>query len=87
MGAASVEKLERAGIRSVADFVAMPADKVRKLLTVTGQRTHELRGFPCYPFSPNPPTRKTIAVTRNFGRAITAMPEMREAIATYATRR
>jgi DNA polymerase V len=87
MGAASVEKLGRAGIRTVAEFIALPQDGVRKLLTVTGQRTHaELRALPCYPFSLNPPSRKTIAVTRSFGRPITAWPEMREAVATYVTR-
>lgn len=87
LGAASVEKLNRAGVRTVADFVAMPQESVRKLLTVTGQRTHaELQGMRCYPFSLHPPSRKTIAVTRSFGRPVTAWPDMREAVAAYITR-
>ena len=87
MGGASVEKLARAGVRTVAEFVALPQDGVRKLLTVTGQRTHaELHGLSCYPFFLNPPSRKTIAVTRSFGRPVTAWPDMREAVAAYITR-
>jgi len=87
MGGASVEKLAKGGIRSVADFVALPLDEVRKTLTVTGLRTHaELRGLSCYPFSLNAPTRQTIACTRSFGRMITEWEEMRQAVVTYVSR-
>ena len=87
MGGASVKKLACAGVHTVADFIAMPQESVRKMLTVTGLRTHaELQGISCYPFSLNPPSRKTIACTRSFGRSITAWQEMREAIASYMTR-
>lgn len=87
MGRASVKKLAAIGVRTVADFVAMPADLVRDMLTVTGQRTHaELRGISCMPFSEMPASRKSIACTRSFGRAVTSWDEMREAVATYAAR-
>lgn len=87
LGPASIDKLAQEGVRSVADFIALPHDGVRKLLTVTGQRTHaELRGIPCFPFSLNPPARKSIAVTRSFGQAVTEWSEMREAVAAYVTR-
>lgn len=87
MGRASIDKLGRLGVKSVADFVAMEADQVRDLLTVTGQRTHaELRGIKCFPFSMNPQPRKSIAVTRSFGQAVTSWEDMREAVAAYATR-
>lgn len=87
MGGASVEKLARAGVHTVADFIALPQESVRKMLTVTGLRTHaELQGTSCYPFSLNPPSRKTIACTRSFGRAVTGWNDMREAIASYMTR-
>lgn len=87
MGPASVKKLAAIGVRTVADFVAMPADLVRDMLTVTGLRTHaELRGISCIPFSEMPPSRKSIACTRSFGRAVTSWDEMREAVATYAAR-
>jgi len=87
IGRASIEKLASQGVRNVADFVALPQDTVRKTLTVTGQRTHaELRGTPCFPFAVHPPARKTLAVTRSFGRAVTDWDEMREAVSAYAAR-
>jgi DNA polymerase V len=87
LGRASVAKLEAAGAQSVADFVAMPQDQVRGLLTVTGQRTHaELRGVSCLPLSLAPPTKKMLATTRSFGAPVTTWEEMREAVASYATR-
>lgn len=87
IGRASVAKLEKSGAQTIAEFVAMPDELVRQMLTVTGLRTlKELRGSSCMPFSEMPPTKKTLAVTRSFGRAITDWDEMREAVATYAAR-
>ncbi|KQX22775.1 MULTISPECIES: Y-family DNA polymerase [unclassified Sphingomonas] len=87
IGRASLEKLARQGVRTVGDFISLPQDSVRKTMTVTGQRTHaELRGILCYPFAVNPPSRKSLAVTRSFGRMVTTWDDMREAVAAYATR-
>jgi DNA polymerase V len=85
MGPASVEKAANAGAFSVADFVALPTDEVRKLLTVTGLKTHaELRGQSCLPLSLAPPQKKMLACTRSFSRVVTTWEEIRQAIATYA---
>lgn len=87
VGRASSAKLQKLGVQTLADFVALDPDHVREMLTVTGQRTHaELRGISCMPFSEAPASRKSIACTRSFGRAITDYDEMREAVATYASR-
>lgn len=87
LGAASVAKLEAQGANTVADFVAMPADQVRKLLTVTGLRTHgELSGRPSLSLSAVAPERKSLAVTRSFGAAVTEWPAMRDAVAAYTAR-
>lgn len=87
MGRASVAKLEKLGVATLADFVQMPDDQVRQLLTVVGLRTKkELLGISCLPLSLVPPTKKSLAVTRSFGRSITSWDEMREAVVTYATR-
>lgn len=86
LGRASVKKLEDMGIETVAHFLTMPEDQVRDILTVTGLRTlKELQGMPCHAFSLAPPTKKTLACTRSFGRAITEWEEMRQAIVTYVT--
>lgn len=87
LGPASVAKLAKAGVKSVAEFVAMAPDEARDLLTVVGLRTHaELRGISCAPFASAGPARKSIAVTRSFGKAVTLWPEMEQAISAYATR-
>lgn len=87
LGSVSIAKLDKIAVRSVADFVALSQDEVRKMLTVTGQRTHaELQGVPCFPFAVNPPARKSLAVTRSFGQAVTVWEDMREAIAAYVAR-
>lgn len=87
LGPASVAKLSKRGIASVADFVAIPIDEVRELLTVVGARTQaELKGQMCFPFGAAPTARKSLAVTRSFGRPVTTWPEMEQAVASYATR-
>ena len=87
LGSASVAKLAREGVESIADLVYMPDDRVRKLLHVTGLRTKkELEGVACMPFSRQPPTKKSLAVTRSFGQAVTAWDDMREAVAAYTAR-
>ncbi|MFH5927203.1 DUF4113 domain-containing protein [Roseomonas xinghualingensis] len=65
----------------------MPPELVRDLLTVVGARVQqELRGVSCLPLQMMTPTRKGLAVTRAFGRPVATWPEMREAVAAYATR-
>jgi DNA polymerase V len=87
LGRASTAKLAKLGVKSLADFVMLDPELVRDMLTVTGQRTHaELRGISGISFTDAPPSRKTIACTRSFGRPITEFEEMREAVATYAAR-
>lgn len=87
IGRASLEKLKRLGAESIADFVALPPDTVRQMLTVTGLRTHaELRGVSCMPLSTVPADRKSLAVTRSFSRPIDRWPELEQAVATYAAK-
>ena len=87
IGPASAAKLVKAGVQTVADFTAMEPGAVRDLLTVTGLRTHtELRGISCMSMNGEAATRKSIAVTRSFGRLVTSWDEMQEAVSAYATR-
>jgi DNA polymerase V len=87
IGSASAAKLARLGIATAADLAVLQPDDARALMTVTGGRVvYELRGVSCLPLELLEPTRKGIAVTRSFGTAVTSWTEMREAIASYATR-
>jgi DNA polymerase V len=87
IGAASAAKLLKIGVQTAADLAALEPDNARALMTVTGGRTvYELRGISCLPLELMEPTRKGIAVTRSFGAPLMSWREMREAIASYATR-
>src|SRR4029434_9630627 len=60
---------------------------IRQQLGVVGQRTvWELRGISCLPLELCPPPKQSLMVSRSFGRPITSLTEMREAVATYTTR-
>jgi DNA polymerase V len=87
IGGALAAKLAKLGIQTAADLAALEPDDARALMTVTGGRTvYELRGISCMPLELVEPTRKGIAVTRSFGKPVTEWTEMREALASYATR-
>jgi len=87
IGGKTVEKLNRVGIASIADFVRLEPQQVRDILTVIGARVQaELRGQSCLLLTLMPPPRQAIAVTRSFGRLVTSWGELREAVAAYATR-
>jgi DNA polymerase V len=87
IGSAAAGKLTARGVGTIADFVALADDDIRKLLSVVGLRTAwELRGIACAPFSEISPTRKSLAVTRSFGKPVEQQEQLLEAIASYATR-
>lgn len=87
IGGASAAKLAKLGIQTAADLAALEPDDARALMTITGGRTaYELRGISCMLLELVEPTRKGIAVTRSFGNPVTTWLEMREALASYATR-
>jgi len=59
---------------------------IRKKFGVTMVRTvNELRGTPCFYDGAVPDVRKHIASTRSFGRNVTSIEDLREAIATYVS--
>lgn len=65
------------------------ADKnfIKKKMGVNGTRLiEELKGVPCYPLDKNPSPKKNITVSRSFGKPVSTLSELREAVATYATR-
>jgi DNA polymerase V len=87
IGGAAAAKLARAGIVTIADFIAMGPRTVRDSLTVTGARVQaELRDMSCLPLTLMASTRQGIAVTRTFSRPVETWHELREAIASYTAR-
>ncbi len=87
LGPAAVRKLATVNVTTISQFLALSDDAIRKHLSVVGLRTAwELRGTMCLPFSLAPATRKSLAVTRSFGRSVETWDEMQQALASYATR-
>ena len=57
-----------------------------RLGVVTARLALELRGVPCLGLEHDIPDRKSIMASRSFGRPVTALAELREAIASYTSR-
>ncbi len=57
---------------------------IRKRLGVVGLRTVlELQGISCLPLEQCPPARRSICVSRSFGKPVRSVVELKEAVATF----
>lgn len=87
IASASARRLERAGVRTALDLASLDRLRVRSVLGVVGVRiADELRGIPCLPIERVPPSKRSIAVSRSFGRPVEARSEMGEAVSAFAAR-
>lgn len=87
VGPATAAKLAALGITTAASLRDLSPKQARALGTVTLERTVlELGGLSCLALEEVAPQRKGMAVTRSFGRPVTSLDELREAVAAYATR-
>ena len=79
--------LAQHGITTAKQLRDAPDAWVKKHLTIVGLRTvWELRGVSCIPLELAPPPKKMIACTRSFGRPVTTLDDLREAVAMHAAR-
>ena len=84
IGRQHTKRLASIGIKTAYDFTQLPQEWVRKYMTVTGERTwNELRGVPCIKMETAPPPKKTIMISRSFGKMIEDEATIREAVSTY----
>lgn len=87
VGPALSARLVSCGVATAAALRDLDPRQARRLGTVVLERiVHELRGLRCQALEPIPPTRKGLAVTRTFGRSLTGLEQVREAVAMHATR-
>lgn len=64
-----------------------PKEWVRKTMTVGGLHTVlELQGTSCIELEEAPPPKKAILTSRSFGKAVSTLPEVQEAVAAYVSR-
>lgn len=80
-------RLREMGIRSALDLQLASAKRIRSRFGVVLERTvAELNGEPCIELEVSAVRRGQIAVSRSFGRPVTALAELREAVTSYAIR-
>ena len=80
-------QLREAGVKTVLDLAHMDPATVRGRWSVVLERTVlELQGVPCIRLDDAPPPKKEIACTRSFGRPITDLGPLIEAISEFVSR-
>lgn len=87
IGRQYAKMLRARGIDTALKFAELPDTWIRKEMTVVGLRTaKELRGEPCIPLELVADPKKGITVSRSFGKRLTALDDVCEAISFYAAR-
>jgi DNA polymerase V len=72
-------------IQTAYDLTTVSEGWVRQKMGVTGLRTvRELKGYPCANLEIEPADKKTVCVSRSFGKTITDRAILAEAVATFA---
>lgn len=87
VGYRTAGRLSKAGIFTALDLAGADIEWIRQQFGVEGVRTvYELRGIACYPLEESPPSKKSLMVSRMFGRPVESFEELSEAVASYASR-
>lgn len=80
-------RLETIGIRTLLELRNADPGFVRERCSVVMERmVHEFRGEPCLDLEDITPDRKSIMASRSFGRSVTTLRELEEAVATHTAR-
>ena len=80
-------RLRRVGLRDAWTFAQAPSSAIRAIGGVTLERTQrELTGVPCLEMEEIPQPRKNTCCSRSFGKPVTGLGELEEAVANYAVR-
>ena len=78
--------LQKYGVMTAYDLKSAPDEWIRKNMTIMGLKTvWELRGISCLPLEDVVPEKKSITCSRSFGKPVTSLAELQEAVAEYVT--
>jgi len=87
VGPAFARFLTRHGITTALALRDADEQWIGQHMGVVGRRlVLELRGVSCLALDDCPPPKQGITVSRSFGRPVTSLPEMQEAVAAYTAR-
>lgn len=81
------QQLKSQGINTVLDLKRLDPATVKRTWSVVLERTvRELNGIDCLDLEDAPPPKQEIACTRSFGKKVTDLQELNEAVSTFASR-
>jgi DNA polymerase V len=87
VGRRIASQLQAGGIPTVLDLMRMDPATVRRRWSVVLERTvRELQGLSCIALEEQPTPKKEIACTRSFGRPVTDLGPLVEAVSEFASR-
>ena len=87
VGRKIAEKLRGGGIHTVLDLVRADVASLRRQFSVVFEKTVlELRGTPCMTVEEAPTAKQQILVSRSFGKAVTDIDGIVEAVSEFASR-
>ena len=87
IGPARARLLQGHGVTNALGLRDARDNWLRKYLSVQGLRTAwELRGTPCFPLEPTYPAKKIITCSRSFGKPVTQLSQLQEALTVYVLR-
>src|SRR3546814_10916927 len=87
VGRQYAKHLEDTGIFSALDLKHMPLTRARQIMKVMGARMgQELNGISCLELEDLNPDKQTTTISRTFGKKITELEGLKEAIASFTIR-
>ncbi len=87
IGRQHAKRLLQLGVHTAWDLRNLPAGWVKKNMAVTGLRTLlELSGSACQELELETPDKKNICTSRSFGRPLTELKDIEEALSTHTVR-
>ncbi|RIJ42118.1 Y-family DNA polymerase [Pontibacter oryzae] len=87
IGRQHAKRLQELDVHTAWDMRQLPEGWVKKNMAVTGLRTLlELRGKPCQELELEPPTKKNICTSRSFGKPLSELKDIEEALSTHTVR-
>ncbi|HEX5652329.1 MAG TPA: Y-family DNA polymerase [Chitinophagaceae bacterium] len=73
------------GYKTAADLLKAPEEWIRRNMSVQGQRLlFELRGTRAFGWEERPPAKKNICTARSFGKLLTDLKDITQAVASHA---
>lgn len=81
------ERLNKYGIYTARELIELPDQWIKKKLSISGLRTvYELRGIPCFGLHEEKSLQQSITSSRSFGKPVSKLSQLQEAVATYTAR-